>query len=90
MKHEQIKKDFERLNSALDSYDLPTEAGHTRRGVSADEFMLMSADPIGNVKFKHCITRNYLVLREDDTIYIPKGGAFFLGFFDADLEAVYK
>lgn len=72
MDRETINKHFERLDEALKSIDLQTEAGKIRRGVSAGEFMLMGYDYIGNVRFKHFATRNYLILREDGSVHIPK------------------
>ena len=88
MNEETINKHFERLHEALKSVDLPTEHQGTRRGVHAGEFMLMGYDYIGNVKFKHVITRNYLILREDDSIHVPTGGPFRLGFFDSALVSL--
>ena len=85
MDRETINKHFERLHEALKSEDLPTEHEGTRRGVHAGEFMLMSSDDWGNIKFKHCVTRNYVVLCTNDQVYIPTGGAFRLGFFDSCL-----
>ncbi|MFC2167780.1 hypothetical protein ACFLRW_02260 [Acidobacteriota bacterium] len=85
MEREEINKHFERLHEALKSVDLPTEHEGTRQGVHAGEFMLMSSDEWGNIKFKHSVTRNYIVLCSDNSVYIPTGGAFRLGYFDSCL-----
>jgi len=76
---------FERLNLVLLQVGLPTEHEGFRSCVSAGEFMFMNYTYAGHVRFKHIITRNYLILNPDNTISIPVGGAFFLGFFDSAL-----
>lgn len=77
---------YERLHCALVNFDLPTKAGPVRRGVEATEFMFMNYSYAGHVRFKHIFTKNYLVLCPDDTLSIPTGGPFFLGFFDSALR----
>lgn len=73
-----IDRQFERLEEALKMTPLPylTEAGEwrTRRG-SASEFMFMTStreDTPRYVAFKHRSTRNYVHLRLDGEVYIPR------------------
>jgi len=72
---------FRRLETALVNTCLPTEDGSSRLA-QADEFMLMQIDSRDRVQFKHVDTRNYLYLNPDDSISIPVGSVFHLGFFD--------
>ena len=87
LRREEINTCFERLDLVLKSVDLPTESQGVRSGVSAAEFILMDYTYAGHVRFKHIDTRNYIVLNPDNTLTIPKGGPFFLGFFDSSLGA---
>ncbi len=58
---------------------LPVDArGQRHRLVEADEFMLMSKDPISeDYLLKHRSTRNYLIVRPDGGVVVPVDGGFF-------------
>jgi hypothetical protein len=74
---------FERLTKALKAYGpLPTEKGKPR-GALANEFMYMQQTSDGTFQFKHADTRNYVFVRPNGKLEIPKGGSFMQGFFDA-------
>lgn len=72
---------FEKLAAALASCKLPTDAVNTSyRSATADEFMLMHGGVEG-WHFKHRETRNYLLIRYDGKVVIPRGGPFCGGFY---------
>lgn len=85
LSRKEINLCFERLQLVLRSCPLPTEKEGARIA-GADEFMLMNYTYAGHVRFKHTVTRNYLILNPDNSLTIPKGGPFFLGFFDGVLS----
>lgn len=85
MDRQQIDHHFERLNEALKGCALPTEHEGERECVSAEEFMLMRITEDGCVRFKHIVTRNYIILLPDGYLAIPTGQPFALGFFDSSL-----
>lgn len=81
---------FKTLEYALKHNVLPAdEGGHKHRKASADEFMFMSIiDHEGweAAKFKHRKSRNYLIVRTDGKLIVPKGGAFHKGAFPEHVE----
>jgi hypothetical protein len=74
---------FEKLAEKLAVTALPTESGEERIA-KADEFMLMQIDELGWVQFKHCDTRNYVMLHKDNfELYVPRTEEPFMrGTFD--------
>lgn len=88
LSRKEIDACFKRLDIVLLKVGLPTENNGFRSCVSADEFMLMNYTYAGHARFKHRLTRNYLILNPDNTISIPVGAPFFRGFFDSALPEV--
>lgn len=78
---QQLKAAFERLSVALAKQPLDTSDGKKRQA-EASEFMLMHRN--GNLLgFKHGDSRNYVFLRDDGELIVPKTAEPFMrGTFD--------
>jgi len=69
-----VEKNFERLEKALTDKPIMTN-------LNAEDFMFMHRDYDG-LWFKHHQTRNYICLRSDNEVFIPKTSqAFYRGEF---------
>lgn len=76
----RIEAIWQRLANALAKQELPMENGRSGR-CTPDDFMFMSIDGEGVARFKNRWTRNYVYLRPDGTLIVPKGGAWRQGFY---------
>ena len=60
-----------RLQDAINNNRLPAEGGGTTK-TTLDEWMLMYINDDGTAAFKHCDTRNYIYIRPDGELIVPK------------------
>jgi hypothetical protein len=70
----EIKRGFQLLGEALRGKLLPREGGPPSYG-TADEFMFMNYDDLGQRVFKHRHTKNYVFLTKDNELVIPSDGS---------------
>lgn len=75
---------FVKLAAALMASEIPVDAPESfsvvYRKATPDEFMFMHYGEEG-WHFKHRATRNYLIVKYDGKVSIPKGGPFCGGFY---------
>ena len=68
---------FAGLKTALAKTQLPTAAGGTVQS-TVNDWMLMHVTEDGTVGFKHHDTRNYVFLRPDGTLVVPRTNQAFM------------
>ena len=80
--NKQAESLFDKLAMALKKEKLPTRKGEMRQA-EPGEFMLMNVTPSGVAQFKHSDTRNYVFLKADGSLEVPRTKEpFFQGEFD--------